>query len=324
MRRLSCIPESFNLVSPHRSSIHRDASFVESERRTSQQEIACNAAVQWLQERRKSTDASGILGAIDESLYRKRGSIVNVRGSKDSLCVARCQLQLSYNFSTSDFVIVLLEASFELKLEECQLAFILTSDRSDQRKESRRLLPNVGVQLQTFKFPIAYEELVEQTLTVELISPKAGVQFQRHARSVLPLSDLCPFDELLIWTELEAIADNKESCGDLRVFLQYLPTAERLSINLHEVVNLRRLDSSHRDGGGFVKVQLVSEEGKVLKKRKSTTRKGTAATSIVWNEALTFDVDLRTLSRCKLEVMVFGSDKLGDHPLGQLVFGGNL
>lgn len=45
--------------------------FAESERRASQQEV--DSAMKWL-ERRKSTDSNGILGQIDETLYRKRNS----------------------------------------------------------------------------------------------------------------------------------------------------------------------------------------------------------------------------------------------------------
>ncbi|KAI6196892.1 C2 domain-containing protein [Aphelenchoides besseyi] len=320
MRRLSCIPETFNLVSPHRGSINRDIAFSEVDRRTSQQEIACNAALQFLQERRKSSDSNCILGAIDETMYRKRGSIVNVRGSKDSLCVGRAQLQLSYDFRKSDFVLTLLEATFETKLDECLLSFTLGSDR---RKESQRLYPDVAIQLQTFKFPISYEALLDQTLTVELISPKqSGLGFQRHGRSVMPLSALCPFDELLIWTELDSVTDDKDTFGDLRVCLQFLPSAERLSLNVHEIENLRRLETGQRDAGGYVKANLIAADGKIIKKRKSNVRKGVTSNSIIWNEALTFDVDPRTILRCKLEVVVMICDKYGNHqPIGQVVFG---
>lgn len=35
--------------------------------------------------------------------------VVNVRGSKDCLCVGKAQIKLNYDFSRCDFVIILLE-----------------------------------------------------------------------------------------------------------------------------------------------------------------------------------------------------------------------
>lgn len=98
--------------------------FNESERRrVSEQDM--NGAMQWL-ERRNSTASNEskpifirilshnfkfflAIGQLDETLYRKRNSVVNVRGSKDSLCIGRAQIKLNYDFSKCDFVITLLE-----------------------------------------------------------------------------------------------------------------------------------------------------------------------------------------------------------------------
>jgi hypothetical protein len=57
-----------------------------------------------------------VLGQIDESLYRKRNSVVSLRSSKDSLCAARAQIKLNYDFARCDFTVCLMEGKFTLKI----------------------------------------------------------------------------------------------------------------------------------------------------------------------------------------------------------------
>lgn len=112
----------------------------------------------------------------------------------------------------------------------------------NQRKESRKIQAGCAANLQTFKFPIQFEDLLSKTLTVELVSPKpSGYGNQRYGVSVMPLSSLSPADELLIWLELEAVND-KETCGELQLFLSFLPSAERLTLTIQEAKKLQRLE----------------------------------------------------------------------------------
>ncbi|KAI6184058.1 C2 domain-containing protein [Aphelenchoides bicaudatus] len=314
MRRLSCIPEALSLI-PQRAELRRDMTFSETERRASQQEI--DSAVHWL-ERRKSTDSNGAFGQLDESLYRKRNSIINVRGSKDSLCAGRVQIKLSYDFARSDFCVILMETTLDIKFEECQFVFKLGED---QVKQSRKILSGCAVNLQTFKFPIQFDELLHRTLTVELLSTKpSGYGTTRHGISVLPLSSLSPADELLVWLELETVND-RDCFGDLQLFLSFLPSAERLTLTVQEAVKLERLEPNQKDAAVYVKAALCLGD-KVLKKRKSNVKKANSTNTFIFNESLTFcDVDSKTLARCRLEVVVMGCLSNGNqYPIGQVVF----
>jgi hypothetical protein len=124
-------------------------------------------------------------------------------------------------------------ASLDIKLDECQFVFRLGED---QVKQSRRIPSGCAVNLQTFKFPIQFEELLNRTLTVELISPK-GNGTQRHGVSVLAMSTLLPAEELLVWLELECV-DDKDTCGDVQLFLNFLSSAKRLTLTVQEAVKL--------------------------------------------------------------------------------------
>lgn len=161
--------------------------------------------------------------------------------------------------------------------------------------------------LQTFKFPVPYEELLNKTLTIELISPKPYGN-DRYGVSVMPLFSLSPSDELIIWLELEAV--DKEACGDLQLFLSFLASAQRLTVTVQEAVKLQRLEPNQstiicskincldlEKAGVYVKASLVMD-GKVLMKRKSKTQTANASSSFIWNEALSFcDIDSKTLSK---------------------------
>jgi hypothetical protein len=60
-----------------------------------------------------------------------------------------------------------------------------------------------------------------------------------------------------------------------------------------------------------------------VKKRKTNVRKATnSSNNFVWNEALSFcDIDAKTLSKSKLEVIVMVCNPNGNHyPIGQVTF----
>lgn len=128
----------------------------------------------------------------------------------------------------------------DIKLDEYQLVFSL----DNQRKESLKMTRGCVLNPQTFKFPIPFDRLLENSLTVELISPKpSGYGIQRHGVSVMPLSKLSPTDELNLCVELEAVND-KESCGELQLFLSYFHSVERLTLTVQQAVKLQRLEPS--------------------------------------------------------------------------------
>lgn len=99
-----------------------------------------------------------------------------------------------------------------------------------------------GSEKNTFKFAMAYDELLDQSLLVELISSKgpnaAGFPTSRLAKRIIPLSKLNPTqDEVLMWVELEA-CDRSDTLGELNLCLQYLPSAARLTVTIHQANNL--------------------------------------------------------------------------------------
>ncbi|XP_018796620.1 PREDICTED: uncharacterized protein LOC108973671 [Bactrocera latifrons] len=119
--------------------------------------------------------------------------------------------------------------------------------------------------------------------------------------------------------------------GELMFSLSYLPTAERLTI---VVVKARNLKTEIKEGGSkvmtpqqvqsvFVKVYLMNNEKKVLKKRTSLKRR---ESSPIFNESVIFSVPPTSLTTVQLRLTVFGVTEAADGgpritPLGHVIAG---
>ncbi|XP_016980059.2 LOW QUALITY PROTEIN: uncharacterized protein LOC108045291 [Drosophila rhopaloa] len=114
--------------------------------------------------------------------------------------------------------------------------------------------------------------------------------------------------------------------GELMFSLSYLPTAERLTIVVVKARNLKldadqpadlpeSMDTVHSI---FVKVYLMDNDRKVLKKRTSLKRKDR---SPIFNESMIFSVPPPSLTTTQLRVTVFGVTAAGVMALGHIAAG---
>ncbi|KAI1727453.1 c2 domain-containing protein [Ditylenchus destructor] len=342
--------ESFS----QRSSAMASTGSLLGRRRPSQQESEDSALL--FLERRKSSDTN--VGQIQPDLYRRRGSIISIgmgsvgndsdisggspKGGKNA---GRVQFQLSYDFSKSDFVVQLVRGLISIpQLEECQFWLSLESGQDTNTSQNHFLRRTDSLYLEKgeggasvcggagqIRFPLSYDELLECNLIVELVSTGSGSQLSRrcsatiskYGRASVALASLRPSDdELLIWVDLDATNDVETSHGELKVCLQYLPSAQSLTLTVHEATNLptRTMDALPN---AFVRSSLILDDKTILKKRKTSVRKATI--SPVWNEALTFGIDQKLISRCRLEVCVMDCDRFGNsRPIGRITFSSKL
>ncbi|XP_017156738.1 uncharacterized protein LOC108165178 [Drosophila miranda] len=110
--------------------------------------------------------------------------------------------------------------------------------------------------------------------------------------------------------------------GELMFSLSYLPTAERLTIVVVKARNLK-LDVEQPSAdivqNVFVKVYLMNNEKKVLKKRTSLKRKDRCP---IFNESMIFSVPPQSLTTAQLRLTVFGvTTEGGILPLGHVIAG---
>lgn len=311
--------------------------------------------------RRKSSDTNVALGQIQPDLYRKRGSVISVGSNGGTATVlGRLQLQLTYDHSRSDLLVRLIQATLNTPLpvqlanrQTCRIRISIQGQSLVKARDSEPFSfgedgqwtavatdsnTGGGDQMhQPFKLPLSYSELVDAVLLVELLAAK-GISYTtgsgqdspvRYAVCLVPLGSLGPSaDDLTVWADLERTSEPRVR-GELLICLQYLPAAGRLTLSVHQAANLR-LTSTGRTSlptDLFIRAQLIGPDEKVLKRRKTGTRKVAPDESvIVWDEVLSFEkVDPQTLARCRLEVHMLGTDRFGrgERLLGQLCFGGN-
>ncbi|XP_023174641.2 uncharacterized protein LOC111601962 [Drosophila hydei] len=112
--------------------------------------------------------------------------------------------------------------------------------------------------------------------------------------------------------------------GELMFSLSYLPTAERLTIVVVKARNLKlELDNGSPEQTAlqhvFVKVYLMNNDKKVLKKRTSLKRKDRCP---IFNESMIFSVPPQGLTTVQLRLTVFGvTDNGAIVPLGHVIAG---
>ncbi|VDK53651.1 unnamed protein product [Anisakis simplex] len=250
------------------------------------------SAVQFL-ERRRSSEQS--IGSLQPDLYRRRGSVITHQSMAGHASVARIQLKICYDFVKSDFIIALLQVSEIDDLEEYY--FVISINESNQRETSRmRATSQFNPQL--FKFAICHEDVLDQSLTVQLFGSKRidrrlpyfkayfilfieGSPANLIGCSTIELSSIDPSDDIFLWMTIDAY-ETLTNLGEILIGLQYLSCAERLTVTVYEARGLK-CDSIP---DGCVRVNLL-QEGKLRKKRKTAVRRDESPS---WNEAFSFNV----------------------------------
>ena len=154
-----------------------------------------------------------------------------------------------------------------------------------------------------FKFATTYDELLDKNLIIELVSTEnSGFTVIKHARSTLVLSELRPSDDLILWIDLEPVHEKENRSGEINICLQYLSSAQRLSLCIQQASGLQR--SENGIPSALVKA-VLSFDGKILKKKKTTIKKNCVCP--IWNEVLSFEIDPRLIGKCKMDLIVVDS-----------------
>lgn len=169
---------------------------------------------------------------------------------------------------------------------------------------------------EVFKFPVAFEELKEKTLQLLMFDNERNVQKDIVGEIRINIEELELLTSMDIWTDIirskRAAKDRKE----LLVSLNYLPSAERLTIIFLQGRNLLHMHSSNEREtvDAFIKVYL-SLNGKRIKKKKSTVQKH--CKDPVWNEAFTFSISSVNMRDALIEILVMdqGNDLVGHNLL---------
>ncbi|XP_050583214.1 synaptotagmin-5-like isoform X2 [Bombus affinis] len=252
------------------------------------------------------------LGSIQPDLYQRRDGPIYLKARGNGKSLGRLHLRFKYDFDRSDLHVHLIEAhdlagSDQGGFNDPYVKLTL-SPEVDSRKRQTQIYRNEANPFfdQQFKFPVSNDELQDRTLVLQVLD------YDRFSRNDIVGSVKVPLNILRldsptsteeVWGDIERERKPPEQIQEVLLSLSYLPSAERLTVQILKARNLfppqdkETLDS-------FVKVNLLCGEKRV-KKKKTAVRKAT--TSPVWNEAMSFNVPANYLASSAIEVCVMDS-----------------
>ncbi|XP_012683189.2 synaptotagmin VIII isoform X2 [Clupea harengus] len=170
-----------------------------------------------------------------------------------------------------------------------------------------------------FKFQISQAELSESTLVMQVYDFN---RFSKHdviGELRLQLSSVDWNHVIEEWRDLtEASKFEQENLGDICLSLRYVPTASKLTVDILEAKNLKKMDQ----GGSsdpYVKIQLILDRKK-WKKKKTSVKKKTL--NPYFNESFTFDVSFDQIQRVRLVISVWDHDNVSrNDAIGKIFLG---
>uniref|UniRef100_A0A8C2PYE0 Synaptotagmin Vb n=1 Tax=Cyprinus carpio TaxID=7962 RepID=A0A8C2PYE0_CYPCA len=119
------------------------------------------------------------------------------------------------------------------------------------------------------------------------------------------------------WRDLENGEKEEENLGDICISLCYVPTSGKLTVNIMEAKNLKKMDVGGLSDP-YVKIVLQHND-KCLKKKKTTVKKNTL--NPYFNESFSFDIPFEQIQKVQL-ITVYDYDKLGSNdPTGKSFIG---
>ncbi|XP_016120192.1 synaptotagmin-2-like, partial [Sinocyclocheilus grahami] len=162
---------------------------------------------------------------------------------------------------------------------------------------------------ETFIFKIPYAELGGKTLVLQVFDFDRFGKHDVIGQITIPMSCVDLGQPLHEWRDLESGEKEEEKLGDICISLRYVPTAGKLTVNIMEAKNLKKMDVGGLSDP-YVKI-VLQHNGKRLKKKKTTVKKNTL--NPYFNESFSFEVPFEQIQKVQLLITVYDYDKLGSN-----------
>uniref|UniRef100_A0A3B4TUI2 Synaptotagmin Va n=1 Tax=Seriola dumerili TaxID=41447 RepID=A0A3B4TUI2_SERDU len=171
---------------------------------------------------------------------------------------------------------------------------------------------------ETFTFKIPYSELGGQTLVLQVFDFDRFGKHDVIGEIKIAMNSIDLGQPIQEWKDLVGgEKEEQEKLGDICISLRYVPTAGKLTVNIMEAKNLKKMDV-----GGlspFVKV-VLQHNGKRLKKKKTSVKQNTL--NPYFNESFSFEIPFSQIQKIQVLITVYDYDKLGSNdPIGKCWIG---
>lgn len=173
---------------------------------------------------------------------------------------------------------------------------------------------------ETFKFNIPYAELTASTLLLSMLDYDRLSKHDQMGQVSVPMESVDLAQEQELWADLRKVNEtNEQRLGDICLSLRYVPTAGKLNVVILEARQLKKMDLAGLSDP-YVKLALMSADGKRLKKKKTSIKKCTLNPH--YNESFSFEIPFELVQEVQLVVTVVDYDRIGtSEPIGKIALG---
>ncbi|XP_044317470.1 synaptotagmin-5 [Drosophila rhopaloa] len=246
------------------------------------------------------------LGALQPDLYRLPDGPVYLTAPESSHAVGRLHLRVKYDYHLFDLTVHLIEAHNLSPIEEGGFrdpyVRLMLQPEVDSRKRQTHIHRGESNPYfdQHFKFPVSRDQLQGKELILQVLDYDRYSHNDIIGEVRISVDGLDLSKSVEIWGDLLRTKKPKEDRPELLCSLNYLPQAERLTVVIMKARNLDTLQEP------YVKIYLI-QNGKRIKKKKTSITKSDDPTNPIWNEAFTFNLQSNYLHNAAIEIYVVGA-----------------
>ncbi|XP_056594503.1 synaptotagmin Vb [Triplophysa dalaica] len=264
-------------------------------------------------------------GAIGEAEGEQKveGEKKEGEEEKEHEKLGKLEFSLDYNFTDAQLIVGVLQAQDLAAMDiggtsDPYVKVYLLPDKKkkfETKVQRKNLCPVFN---ETFIFKIPYAELGGKTLVLQVFDFDRFGKHDVIGQIKIPVNSVDLAQPLHEWRDLENGEKEEEKLGDVCISLRYVPTAGKLTVNIMEAKNLKKMDVGGLSDP-YVKI-VLQHNGKRLKKKKTTVKKNTL--NPYFNESFSFEVPFEQIQKVQLVITVYDYDKLGSNdPIGKTLIG---
>ncbi|XP_029913881.1 synaptotagmin Va isoform X2 [Myripristis murdjan] len=236
----------------------------------------------------------------------------------------KLEYTLDYNFTDNQLIVGILQAQDLAAMDiggtsDPYVKVYMLPDKKkkfETKVQRKNLCPVFN---ETFTFKIPYSELGGQTLVLQVFDFDRFGKHDVIGEIKIPMNSIDLGQPIHEWRDLVGgEKEEQEKLGDVCISLRYVPTAGKLTVNIMEAKNLKKMDVGGLSDP-FVKI-VLQHNGKRLKKKKTSVKQNTL--NPYFNESFSFEIPFSQIQKVQLLITVYDYDKLGSNdPIGKCWIG---
>ncbi|BHF76205.1 Synaptotagmin-2 [Sparganum proliferum] len=245
---------------------------------------------------------------------------------KEKQNLGKLQFSLDYDFTKGELTVGVIQATDLPGMDMSGTSdpyvkvYLMPEKKKFETKVHRKTLNPVFNE--TFLFKVPYAEVAAKTLRFNVFDFDRFSKHDQIGQIVVPLGSVDLARVIEEWRDLLPPDDDEREnkLGDICFSLRYVPTTGKLTVNILEAKNLKKMDVGGLSDP-YVKLSLMLG-GKRIKKKKTTIKKCTL--NPYYNESFAFEIPFEHIQKVTLIVTVVDYDRIGtSEAIGRVVLGCN-